>query len=85
MPEKYTSNEKKVSILAWGQEKVPVKVICELSGRGNFTILKLLADAKDLSSTEVPKNKFRRGRRKMKSQHANAIMKRATKIFLTNR
>ena len=28
MPGKYTSNEEKACILAWRQEKVPIKVIC---------------------------------------------------------
>ena len=34
MPGKYTSDEKKACILAWRQEKMPIKVICEQSGRG---------------------------------------------------
>ena len=34
MPEKYTSDEEKVFILAWRQEKIPMKVICEQSGKG---------------------------------------------------
>ena len=58
MPGKYTSDEDKTLFLAWRQEKIPTKVIYELRGRAKSTVIKLLADAKDLSSTEVSKRKF---------------------------
>ena len=37
MPGKYTSGEEKARILAWRQEKVPIRVMCEQSGRGKQT------------------------------------------------
>ena len=41
MPGKYTSDEEKAHILAWRQKKMPIKVICERSGRGKaITIMK---------------------------------------------
>ena len=46
MPWKYTSDEKKVYILAWRQKKVSIKVICERSGRAKSTVMKLQADTK---------------------------------------
>ena len=55
---KYTRDEDKSRILAWRQERVPIKVIRERSGRAISTVLKLLAYAKDLLNTEVPKHKF---------------------------
>ena len=38
---KYTSDEEKACILAQRQEKMPIKVICEWSGRGKATIMRL--------------------------------------------
>ena len=58
MPGKHISDDEKARILAWRQEKFPVKTICEGSGRTKIIVMKLKADAKDLSSTEVPKHKF---------------------------
>ena len=55
---KAKTNEEKSRILAWRQERVPIKVICERSGRAISTVLKPLAYAKDLLNTEVPKHKF---------------------------
>ena len=65
MPEKYTSGEEKSGILAWRQEKMLIKVICERSGRGIATIMRLLAAAKELPNNTVTKHKFDgKGRRK---------------------
>ena len=63
MPGKYTSDEEKARILTWRQEKVPITVICKRSGGAKPTVVKLLADAKNLSTTEVFKHKFGEGRR----------------------
>ena len=37
MPGKYTGDEEKANILVWRQEKMPIKVMCEQSGRGKAT------------------------------------------------
>ena len=66
MPGKYTTNEEKVRILTWRQEKVPNKVICGGSGRGKATIMRLFAAAKELPNNIVPKRKFG-GRRRGKT------------------
>ena len=42
MPRKYTSDEEKANILVWRQEKMPIKVMCEQSGRGKATITRFL-------------------------------------------
>ena len=75
MPGKYTSNEDKARILAWRQENVPIKVICERSGRGKATVMRILAAAKKLPCNTVPKHKFGGGRRKT-SKFTDSIMKR---------
>ena len=61
---KYISDEKKACILAWRQEKMLIKVICEQSGRGKPTIMRLLAAAKELSNSTIPKHTFGEGRRR---------------------
>ena len=43
MPGKYTSDEEKACIFAWRWEKVLIKIICERSGKGKATIMRLLA------------------------------------------
>ena len=48
MPGKYTSGEEKARISAPRQEKVPLNILCERSGRTKSSVMKLLADAKDL-------------------------------------
>ena len=54
MPEKYTSDEEKAHVLAWRQEKMLIKVICEQSERGKPNIMRLLATAKELPNDTVP-------------------------------
>ena len=46
MPRKFISDEGKARILAWRQEKMLIKVMCERSGRGKATIMRLLEAAK---------------------------------------
>ena len=75
MPGKYSSDEYKARILAWRQENVPIKVICERSGRGKATIMRLLTAAKDHPNNTVPKHKFGGGRKKKTSPHTNSIIK----------
>ena len=72
---KYTSDEKKARILAWRQENVPIKVICEHSGREKAIIMRILAAAKELTRNTVPKHKFVGGRRRKTSQFTDTIMK----------
>ena len=55
---------------------MPIKVICERSGRGKATIMRLLAAAKDLPKNTVPKHKFSGGRKKKTSPHTDTIIKR---------
>ena len=74
MPEKYTSDEEKAYILAWRQEKMLIKVMCEQRGRGKATIMRLLAAANKLPNNTVPKLKFG-GRRRKTSRLADTIMK----------
>ena len=76
MPGKYTSDGEKARIFAWRQENVPIKVICEQSGRGKATIMRLLAAAEDLPNNTVPKHKFGRKRKKKTSPHTDTIIKR---------
>ena len=76
MPGKYISDEEKAQILAWRQENVPIKVICERSGRGKGTVMRILAAAKELPCNTVPKHKFGGGRRRKTSKFTDAIMKR---------
>ena len=64
MPGKYTSSEEKARILAWWQEKVPIKEICARSGRAKSTKMKLLASSKGLPVNTVPKHKFVGGQEK---------------------
>ena len=64
MPRKYTSDKEKAWILAWRQENVPIKVICECSERGKVTIMRIVAAAKELPSSTVPKYKFGGGGKK---------------------
>ena len=74
MPGKHTSDEEKARILAWRQENVPIKVICERSGRGKATVMTILAAAKELPCNMVPKHKFDGGKRKT-SKFTDAIVK----------
>ena len=67
MPGKYTSDEEKICIFSRRQEKMPIKVICEQSGRGKAIIMRLLAATKELPNNTVPKHKFGRGRRRKTS------------------
>ena len=76
MPGKYTSSEEKARILAWRQEKVPIKEICARSGRAKSTIMKLLASSKGLPVNTVPKHKFGGGRRKKTSNTTDKLIKR---------
>ena len=39
------------------EEKMPIKVICEQSGRGKATIMRVLAAVKELPNNTVPKCK----------------------------
>ena len=55
---------------------VPIKVICERSGRGKPTIMRFLVAAKDLPNNTVPKHKFGGGRKKKTSSHTDTIIKR---------
>ena len=75
MPRKYNSDEEKACILVWRQEKMPIKVICEWSGRGKATIMRLLAAAKQFPNNTVPKCKFGGGRRRKTSRLTDTIMK----------
>ena len=75
MPGKYISDEEKARILPWGQEKMPMKVICERSGREKATIIRLLAAAKELLNNAVPKHKLGGGKRKKTSRLTETIMK----------
>ena len=54
---------------------MPIKVICERSGRGKATIMRLLAAAKDLLNNTVPNHKFGGGRKKKTSPHTDIIIK----------
>ena len=76
MSGKYTIDEEKARILSWRQENVPIKVICEHSGRGKATIMKILGAVKELSHNTVPKHKFGGGRRRKTSRFTVTIMKR---------
>ena len=76
MPGKYTSDEEKTRIVAWRQENVPIKIICERSGRGKSTIMRILAAVKELPRNTVPKHKFGGGRRRKISRFTDTIMKR---------
>ena len=84
MPGKYTRNEEKVWILAWRQENVPVKVICEHSGKGKATIMRILAAIKELSPYAAPKHKFEGGRRRKTSRYLNHYETRTSKKSLFN-
>ena len=75
LPGKYTSDEENARILAWRQEEMPIKVICERSGRGKATIMRLLAVAKELPNNTVPKHKFGGGKRRKTSRLTDTIMK----------
>ena len=72
MPEKYISNEEKARRR---QGKVPIKVVCERSGRRKVNIMRLLAAAKELSDKTVSKHKFGGGRRKKTSRLTDTIIK----------
>ena len=63
-------------IVAWKQENVPIKVICERSGRGKATIMRILAATKELPRNTVTKHKFVGGRRRKTSRFTDTIMKR---------
>ena len=73
--EKYISNEEKARIPARRQEKMPIKVICERSGRRKAIIMRLLAAAKELPNKAVFKHKFGGGRRKKTSRLTDTIIK----------
>ena len=79
MPGKYASDEGKALILVWRQENVPMKVICERSGRGKATIMRVLAAAKELPRSAVPKHKFGGRRRRKTSRFTDIIMKQLQK------
>ena len=64
MPEKYTTSEEKARILAWRQEDVSIKLICERMGRGRANIMRILAPAKHLPRNTVPNHKLGGGRKK---------------------
>ena len=79
MPGKYTNNEEKTRLLAWRQEKMPIKVICEQIGRGKATIMRLLAAARELPNNTVLKHKFGGVRRRKISLLTDTIMKQQLK------
>ena len=56
MSGKYTNGEEKIHILVWRQENVPIKVMCERSGRRKATIKMLLIAVKELSNNTVLKH-----------------------------
>ena len=68
MPGKYTSDEEKARILAWRQEKVPIKFIRERSERGKATMMRLSAGDKELPNNTFPKHKFGGERRRKTSR-----------------
>ena len=55
---------------------MPIKVICERSGRRKATIKRLLDAAKDLPNNTVPKHKFGGGEKKKTSPRTDTIIKR---------
>lgn len=50
-------NEENARILAWRQEKVPIKEICRRTGQAKSTVMLLLAAARDLPPNVVPPRK----------------------------
>ena len=75
IPGKCTSDKEKARISAWRQEKMPIKVNCEQSGRGKATIMRLLAAAREFLNNTVPKHKFGRERRRKTFRLTDNIMK----------
>jgi hypothetical protein len=76
MPEKYCSDEEKARILAWMQEYVPIKIICECTGIAKSTILKLIAIARRLPPNVVPKDKFCVGRQGKTSDSTDNLIRK---------
>ena len=64
MSEKYTTSKKKACILAWRQEDVSIKLICECMERGRENIMRILAPEKHLHRNTVPNHKIAGGRKK---------------------
>ena len=65
-----------VWIVAWKQENVAIKVICERSGRGKATIMRILTATKQLPRNTVTKHKFVGGIRRKTKRFTDTVMKR---------
>ncbi|CAF3465208.1 unnamed protein product [Rotaria socialis] len=71
-----TSDTDKAQIIAWRQEKVPIKTICDRTKQCKRTIMTILSAAKNLPSGSIPLTKPRSGRLKVTSKNTDMLLKR---------
>lgn len=57
MPGKYYLRDERVRIIAWRQDHVSIKTICERTGRAKSTVMKILSAARGLPPDEVYQSK----------------------------
>lgn len=72
------SREEKARILAWKMENVSTKEISSRTGRGQSTIRRLVATARDLPPNVVPPRKPVPGRPRKTSKFTDKILRRET-------
>ena len=76
---KYCTGEEKARIIAWRQETVPIKTICERTGRAKSTFMKVLFLASGLAYNVVPVHKYGCGRQKKTLNATDYLLKRELK------
>ena len=79
MPGKHCNGQEKTQIIAWRQENVTIKTICERSGRAKSTIMKVLASSSGLKPNVIPVHKFKDGSPKKTSNAIDGLLERELK------
>ena len=72
----YLTSAEKARIIAWREENVPIKEICNRSGRGKATVMRLLSSAKGLPPNVVPEHKIIAGRPRKTTKATDKLLKR---------
>ena len=79
MPGKYCTGMEKARIIAWRQDNVPIRTICERTGRATSIIMKVISLASGLACNVVPVHKYGGGRKKKISNATDCLLKRELK------
>ena len=79
MPGKYCTGKEKARINAWRQDNVPIRTICERTGRAKSIIMKVISLASGLACNVFPVHKYGGGRQKKTSNATDCLLKRELK------